>query len=109
MILKKFMCCCSREEFRVETVLIKKKLIHFHCKCKEKHFYYVLFCKNNPFGAGFVAPQQTKRKCNCKSGFSHEVCRFCFSIRYLLNVKRFKICEEDLPDYFIGRVVSSEV
>ena len=46
-----------------------------------------------------------KKKCDCKSGLSHEVCGFCFSVRYLLNFKSFKIYVEELPDTFVEKIV----
>ena len=29
--------------------------IHFKCKCRQKHFFYVLFSKDHPFGTRSVA------------------------------------------------------
>lgn len=45
-------------------------------------------------------------KCACKNGLSHEVWGICFSVRYLLNFKCYKICVEEVPDYFVDKVVS---
>ena len=92
-------------------------MIHFHCKFKEKHFHYVLFCENHPFGFDFDGSARNEinyfggsigyeTKCTCKNGFLHEVCNFCFSARYLLNFKCFKICVEEVPDECIEKVVS---
>ena len=66
----------------------------------------VLFCKDHPFGADHGGSARDERKCNCKSGISHEVCGFCFSVRYLLNFKCFRIYVEEVPDNFIERVAS---
>ena len=74
----------------------------------KKTFFYVLFCKNHPFGTKFVARDYTfhiDEECACKNGLSHEVCGSCFSVRYLLNLKCYKICVEELPDYFVDKVV----
>ena len=75
----------------------------------KKTFFYVLFCKNDPFGIKFVARRDytfdIDEECTCKNGISHEVCGFYFSVRYLLNFKCYKICVEEVPDYFIERVV----
>ena len=46
-----------------------------------------------------------EEKCACKGGLSHEVCGFCFYVRYLLNFKCYRICVEEVPDYFTERVV----
>lgn len=86
MILKILMSSCYKEEFQAEGHTCIKKLVH--CKCKEKHF------------RDLATDEQT---CNCKNGLSHEVCGFCFSVRYLLNFKCFKICVEEVPDNFIER------
>ena len=40
----------------------------------------------------------------CKNGLPHKVCGFCFSVRYLLNFKCYKICVEEIPDYFVDKV-----
>ena len=64
----------------------------------KKTFFYVLFCKNHPFGTKFVARDYTfhiDEECACKNGLSHEVCGFCFSVRYLLNLKCYKIFVEE--------------
>ena len=49
---------------------------------------------------------QKIEKCLCKGGFSHDVCGFCLSGRYLLHFKCFKICVEKVPDEFIEKVLS---
>ena len=73
------------------------------------HFFYVLSCKDHPFGTKFVARRERtfeiEEKCTCKDGLSHEVDVFCFSVRYLLNFNCCKICVEVVPDYFAERVV----
>ena len=106
MILKVLMCACYKEEFQAESHTYVKKLIHFHCKCKEKHFCHVLFCNEHSFGADFAASTEENKKCSCKNGLSHEVCCFRLTVRYLLNFKCFKICMEEVPDNFIDRVIS---
>lgn len=103
MISKILMCRCYKEEFKTEGHTYNKKLIHFHCKCKEKHFYYILLRKNHPFGADFGGSATDERKCNYKSGLFHEVCGFCFS--NLLTFKCSKICVEEVFDNFIERAV----
>lgn len=107
MILKVLMCACYKEEFQAESHTYVKKLIHFHCKCKEKHFCHVLFCNEHSFGADFAASTEENKKCSCKNGLSHEVCCFRLTVRYLLNFKCFKICMEEVPDNFIDRVIST--
>lgn len=73
-----------------------------------KHFFYVLFCQNHPFKTKFVARGDytfdIKEKCACKDGRCHKVCGFCFSVRYHLNFKCYKIRVDEVPDYFIERV-----
>lgn len=98
------MCPCYKEEFQAAGHIYIKKLIHFHCKCKEKHFRYVLFCENHCFGFDFNGSVKNEitnfgvsdgdEKCTCKKGFSHEVYNFCFPARYLLSFKCFKIYAE---------------
>ena len=61
-------------------------------KCKEKHLYYVLFCKHHSFGADHGGSARDER---IKDG--------------LLNFKCFKICVEEVPGNFIERVVSLDL
>ena len=75
-------------------------------KCKEKHLYYVLFCKHHSFGADHGGSARDER---IKDGLSRKVCGFCFPMRYLLNFKCFKICVEEVPGNFIERVVSLDL
>ena len=105
MISKTLMCRCYKEKFQAKGYEYKKKIIHFHCKCKDRHSYYVLFCNEHPYGADFGdSVAQDEKKCDCKSGLSHKVCGFCFSVKYLLNFKSFKICVEELPDTFAEKI-----
>ena len=90
------MCGCYKEKFDSEGNDYIKKAVHFHCKCKDKHRMYVLFCKDHPYGSNFNY-QMIERKCLCANSLSHEVCQFCFNVRYLLNFKCFKICMENIP------------
>ena len=106
MILKVLMCLCYKKEFQAAGNTYIKKLIHFHCKYKEKHLIYVLFCKDHPFGVTYEASIDEKVSCKCKSGLSHEVCSFCLTVRYLLSFKCFKIFIENVPDIFLDKVVS---
>ena len=105
MILKILMCRCYKEEFQAKGHKYKKKIIHFHCKYKDRHSYYVLFCNEHPYGADFGdSVAQDEKKCDCKSGLSHEVYGFPFSVRYLLNFKSFNICVEELPGTFAEKI-----
>ena len=109
MISKILMSCCYKEQFLAGDNKDIKSKIHFHSMCQRKHSHYVLFCKEHPFGKDFVSrtdyQNQIEKRLDCKSGLSHEVCDFCFSVRYLLNFKCFKICMGELPDTFIERIV----
>ena len=68
----------------------------------------MLFCKDHPFETRFVARGDWKfdieEKSACTDGLSHEVCGFCFSVRYLLNLsvtkfvlKKYQIVERVVP------------
>ena len=97
MIAKILMCECVKKNFQSESCKYIKKIIHYHCKCKEKHLYFTIFCKEHPFRANFSSNQE-ERKCTCTVKLSQEVCQFCCNIRYLLNFKYFKICVEQIPE-----------
>ena len=102
------MCPCYKEKFFAAGSKYIYNSIHFKCKCRQKLFFYVLFCKDHPFRTRFVATGdytlEMEEKCNCKSGLFHVVCGFCFSVRHLLNFRCYKICVEEVPDYFVERV-----
>ena len=100
------MCPCYKKEFQSDGNMYIKKLIHCHCKYKEKHLIYVLFCKDHTFGVTFEASIDEKVRCDCKNDLSHEVYSFCLTVRYLLNFKCFKIFMENVPDIFLDKVVS---
>ena len=67
----------------------------------------MVFCKDHPFETRFVARGDCKfdiEKSACTDGLSHEVCGFCFSVRYLLNLsvtkfvlKKYQIVERVVP------------
>lgn len=89
MHAKILMCPCFMRKFHQEDNEYVKKIIHFHCRCKDKHLYFVLFCKDHPFGAHFSSTMEEK-KCMCATGLSHKLRQFCLNVRYLLNFKCFK-------------------
>ena len=99
------MCECYNEKFNSEGSAYIKKVTHFYCKCKDKHRLYVLFCEDHPYGGNFNF-QMTERKCLCATHLSHEVCQFCFNVRYLLNYKCFEICMEKIPLSFENELVT---
>ena len=98
------MCCCYKEEFQAKSYKYKQKIIHFHCKCKDRHSYYVLFCNEHPYGDDFGnSAAQDEKKCDGKSVY-HKVCGSCFSVKNVLNFESFKICVEELPDTFAEKI-----
>ena len=106
------MCPCYKGEFLSAGNEYIHHLIHFKRKCQSKHFLYVLFYKKHPFGTKFVARgdylYDMEQECSCRYGLSHEVCGICFCVRYLLNLKCYKICVEEVPDYFVERDFPSD-
>ena len=108
MVLKIVMCRCYKEEFLDDGYEYKKKIIHFHCKCDDEHSsYYVLFCKEHPYGAAFglFAPRGEK-SCQCKKCLDHQICTFYSSVKYLLNCKSFKVCVDKLPGLFVEDIIT---
>ena len=85
----------------------KKKIIHFHCKCDDKHCYYVLLCKEHPYGAAFgLFSPRGEKSCQCKKCLDRQICTFCSSVRYLLNFKSFKICVDKLAGFFVENIIT---
>ena len=107
MVLKILMCRCYKEEFLENGYEYKKKIIHFHCYCDDEHSsYYVLFFKEHPYGAAFGRFAQRGESCQCKKCHDHQICTFCFSVRYLLNFKSFKICVDKLLGLFVEKIIT---
>ena len=86
------MCKCYFDKFNSEYV---KKLINFHCKCKDDHLIYVLFCKEHPYGSSPVPGM--KENCECATAFANDICDFCIQVKHLLNFKCYKFCLERIP------------
>ena len=105
MLGKILMCECYKEKFDSEENDYIKKAIHFHCRWKDKHRMYVLLCKDHPYGGNFNY-QMVERKRLCANGLSHEICQFCFNVRYLLNFNCFKICMENILLSFENELVT---
>ena len=84
------MCSCYVEKFHSEGNEYVKKLTHFHCKCKEKHLLYVLFCDKHPYGSALIP--QMEKKYTCATASALDVCDFCVQVKYLLNFKSYKVC-----------------
>ena len=70
MLAKILMCKCYLNKFQSEGNEHVKKLTHFHCKCKDKHLLYILFCEKHPHG-GDLIPQMIGKRCTCANGCSH--------------------------------------
>ena len=99
MNAKILMCRCFMEKFHQEGHDYMKKKIHFHCKHKEKHLYFVLFGKDHLFGTDYSSSIE-ERKCSCATDLSHEVCQFCINARYLLKFMCYKVCMNKIPASF---------
>ena len=105
MLAKILMCECYKEKFDSEENGYIKKAIHFHCRWKDKHRMYVLLCKDHPYGGKFNY-QMVERKCLYANDLSHEICQFCFNVRYLLNIKCFQICLENIHLSFENELIT---
>ena len=53
MVAKILMCGCYKEKCDSEGNDDIKKVVYFHCKCKDKHRMYVSLCKDHPYGSNF--------------------------------------------------------
>ena len=103
MLAKILICECYKEKFDSEENDYIKKAIHFHCRGKDKHRVYVMFCKDHPYGGNFNY-QIIERKYLCANA---HICQFCFNLRYLLNFKCFKIFKENnIPSSFQNELVT---
>ena len=76
--------------------------------CRRKYFFTCF--SYHHFGTNFVARGDyvfdIDEKCACKNELSHEVCGFCFSVKYLLSFNCYKICVKEVTHYFVDKVVT---
>ena len=77
MLGKVLMCECFYQIFQSEGGSYEKKYLHFHCKCKEKHWLFVLFCNWHPYGAD-SNQNMLGQKCTCAALTHDEICGFVF-------------------------------
>ena len=103
MLAKIITCECYYEKFHSEGHNYVKKLIYFHCMCREKHLLHVLTCEKHPY-IGKPIPQMTGKKCTSPTNCSHEIFKFCCSVRYLLNFRCFKLCVKRIPSRFENEI-----
>ena len=93
MLTKVLICWCFFETFCAEGNNFSKKLLNLCCKCREKHTEFVLFCERHPFGEGLIRDG----KCSCSSRSSRAACTHCGYVCYILNLRTFKMCMENVP------------
>ena len=89
MILEVLTCHCYKNEFLdfADNSFCQHR-IHMKCMCQRKHSFYVLFCEEHTCESKFIGRGNFKieEECKCKNGAPQEVCNFCFSVRYILNL-----------------------
>ena len=103
MFLSKILMCeCYVDQFQSEGNEYVKKLTHFHCKCKDEHLLYILFCENYPYGH---TPVLEDKKCTCATICATDVCNFCIHVKYLLNFKCYKYCVEKIPENILDELI----
>ena len=95
MLTKILICRCYKEKFHEVKEEYVKKLIHFHCKCKEKHLLLVCLCDEQPYGSNL--PEHAEKECKCASAPAKDFCDFCRWVSDLLNFKVYKICVKCIP------------
>ena len=93
MLTKVLICWCFVERFCAECNNFTKNLLHFYCKCRWKHTEFVLLCERHPFGEGLICDG----KCSCWSRSSRAACTHCGYVCYMLNLRTFKMCMENVP------------
>ena len=98
------MCRCYKNEFfNLTGNACFMQCIHMKCKCRREHFSYVLFCGECTYRSKFGRENvEIESKCKCKDSRPQEVCSFCFTVRYLLNFKCYKLCVDTLPVVPLG-------
>ena len=103
MIVKILICPCFTEGFHSCQDQYIKKLIHFYCKCKDKHKCFVSTCKEHPLL--FSRLEAMSSECNCKNSGPFEPCDSCVQMRCLLDFRCFKFCMEKIPKWLGNSLV----
>ena len=96
------MCECYVDQFQSEGNEYVKKLTHFHCKCKDEHLLYILFCENYPYGHTQVLED---KKCTCAIISGTDVCNFCIHVKDELIIinEYLEIIKSCRPFYYFNR------
>ena len=69
----------------------------------KRTFFICTFCGECTYGSTFGRENvEIESKCKCKDSRPQEVCSFCFTVRYLLNFKCYKLCIDTLPVVPLG-------
>ena len=96
MLGKVLMRECFYQIFQSEGGSYEKKYLHFHCKRKEKHVLFVLFCNWHPYGAN-SSQEMSGQKCPCSALTHDEICGFCIHVKYILNFRCLKLSVKKIP------------
>ena len=83
------------KKFHDEKEEYVKKIIHFHCKCKEKHLLLVCLCDKRPYSSDLQ--YHMEKECNCAFISGKGFCNFCRWVSYLLNFEAYKVCAKRMP------------
>ena len=90
---------CFYQIFQSEGGSYEKKYLHFHCKRKEKHVLFVLFCNWHPYGAN-SNQEMSGQKCPCSALTHDEICGFCIQLSVKKIPKILADCVQATPQYF---------
>ena len=102
MLAKVLMCTCYVEKFHAEDNEYVKRLVHFHCKWRDKHILYVLFYDKHPYGAPPIP--QMEKSCMCATSVAQDVLAFCDQVEHLLNFRAYKLCMKRIPTSILDQI-----
>lgn len=84
-------CFCYANKVHDEGNKYVEKATHFHSKCKEKHFLYILFCDKHLPSVPLLS---VATKC---AYVNKDVLAVCIHVKYLLNFKAHEFCLKQVP------------
>ena len=67
-----------------------------HTVFGDSHLVLAHVCSNHPFVTD--RDQEMDESCNCRSLWPHQICNFCFWVRFLFNFRAAKLCVKKISE-----------
>ena len=67
-----------------------------HTVFGDSHLVLAHVCSNHPFVTD--RDQEMDESCNCRNLWPHQICNFCFWVRFLFNFTAAKLCVKKISE-----------